>query len=174
MRIRKWVEVFSIFYLLFAICFSASAHVLKSDGVIGADLHIEPDDDPYVGAPATLYLDFKDLSGKFLLDQCDCRMSISLDNSQLYEASLVSFTASYTFAKPASYLLTVSGTPKHIRAFQPFSLEYPIRVARMVPPAAASQKSKTHNHNSIILYGISAIITFFILYYEKNKAKLFS
>jgi hypothetical protein len=111
----------------------ASAHVLKVDGDIGAVLHINPDDNPTTDKPTDYTLSFDDDSGRFSLPKCNCRVSI-IKNGQTIAAQLLAATSSqvsenrYTFSTPAVYTMRFTGTPKTPGAFQPFTLDYDVRV----------------------------------------------
>lgn len=62
--ILSFFLIFAVFLILPTI---ASAHVLKTDGSIGAVVHIDPDDDPIIGKSANFFLEFKDTKNKFQL-----------------------------------------------------------------------------------------------------------
>lgn len=110
----------------------ASAHVLKTDGTIGAVLHIEPDDNPTAGVEITYQLAFADTTNKFQLSQCDCSVSIyqdgkALDKSPLTVSGSLASVDTYTFATAGVYTMVISGMPKPGDSFQPFSLSYIVR-----------------------------------------------
>lgn len=112
---------------------TVSAHVLKVDGTIGAVLHINPDDNPQVGEGTNYVLSFTDSSGAFSLPACDCTVSFIADGKTLATKPLVvsSNTVSrnhYTFTSPAVYTIQVTGMPKTAGTFQPFTLDYQVRV----------------------------------------------
>jgi hypothetical protein len=112
----------------------ASAHVLKTDGTMGVVLHINPDDNPISGQSTNYVLYFNDTTGKFSLPGCLCGISISengaviaknsLDVSSQQESSNI-----FVFPRPDVYTLHVTGSPKESGTFQPFSLDYIVRVS---------------------------------------------
>ena len=110
-----------------------SAHVLKTDGTIGAILHIAPDDNPKSGVPTTYELAFKDTNNQFTLANCDCSVAIQADSKTIdtqvlgTQYALISKNT-YTFPKPNVYTLEVTGQPKQANTFQPFVLTYNVRV----------------------------------------------
>lgn len=53
--------------LVFALPQTASAHVLQTDGSIGAVLHVDPDDNPIIGEKATFFFDLKDVTESSIL-----------------------------------------------------------------------------------------------------------
>jgi hypothetical protein len=111
----------------------ASAHVLKTDGDIGAIMHIDPDDNPVSGTPTTYNLAFKDTQGRFNLGDCGCTVSVVQNSIKLAQSPLdavdsLDSSNIYTFPNPGVYTLVVSGAPKSTNSFQPFTLNYLIRV----------------------------------------------
>ena len=112
----------------------ADAHVLKTDGPIGAVFHIEPDDSAISGKLTTYSLVFQDTSGKFKPDNCICTVAIQ-ENGQTISAqplritNALASTGTYTFPAPDAYSLLVSGKPKDHDSFQLFELTYLVRVS---------------------------------------------
>ena len=111
----------------------ASAHVLKTDGTIGAVLHINPDDDPVTGSPTSYVLYFDDTAGRFTLPACDCTVAVQEQGATIHTQALTVTNAldssdTYTFPRPGVYTLSVSGRPKTAGVFAPFTLNYLVRV----------------------------------------------
>jgi len=105
---------------------TASAHVLKVDGTIGAILHINPDDSPVSGSPTSYSILFKDTTNKLDLENCGCHVEITQNNtivsmSTLHIVDSSDATGVYTFPSPES-------------AFQSFKLTYLLRV---LPPSGS-------------------------------------
>jgi len=119
--------------LLLATPGTANAHVLKVDGHIGAVLHINPDDNPTTGSPTDYTVSFDDDTGRFSLSKCTCSVSI-IQNGKTIAATPLTVSNNevsedrYTFATPAVYTMRFTGTPKTPGAFQPFTLDYEVRV----------------------------------------------
>jgi len=112
----------------------ASAHVLKTDGSIGVVLHINPDDNPISGRQTNYVLYFNDIDGRFTLPDCTCGLTISQNGAVIAKKSLAVTSSlvssnTFTFPQPAVYLLHVTGSPKVNGTFQPFSLDYSVRVS---------------------------------------------
>jgi hypothetical protein len=111
----------------------ASAHVLKVDGHIGAVLHINPDDNPTAGDSTGYVMSFEDDTGKFSLPKCNCAVSI-IDNGKtlatgpLHPSNDEASENHYTFQAPAVYTMRFTGSPKQPGTFQPFRLDYEVRV----------------------------------------------
>jgi len=127
----------SILLIALALCLvtpaMASAHVLKTDDTIGAVLHIRPDDAPIANTPVTYVLSFQNNGGNFSLKNCDCSISYVTNGKTVKHAPLVASSSmssenSVTFPQPAVYVFRVTGMPKAGATFEPFMLEYTVRV----------------------------------------------
>lgn len=108
---------------------AVSAHVLKTDGSIGAILHVDPNDAPTVGKQSSIYFDLKDKNNKFKLENCDCTASVSRNNTELFshphsDDSPIPFI----FPEKGVYTIAISGKPTSGDSFKPFSLEWDVRV----------------------------------------------
>lgn len=118
---------------------TASAHVLKVDGTIGAILHINPDDSPVSGSPTSYSILFKDTTNKLDLENCGCHVEITQNNtivsmSTLHIVDSSDATGAYTFPSPGVYSLILIGSPNKESAFQSFKLTYLLRV---LPPSGS-------------------------------------
>lgn len=111
-----------------------SAHFLKTDGSIGAIIHITPDDDPVAGEVSALFFDIKDREDKFRVEDCDCELQIFQNGTSLFSESLLTngddVSASYTFPNTGVYEVKLSGAPINSQGFQSFNLSWDIRVDR--------------------------------------------
>lgn len=114
-----------------------SAHILETNGNIGAVLHIDPDDDPIAGQQAGFFFEFKDKQNKFDPKLCDCTFIISEQGKQIFSQDLFASNSTpsldnasvfYTFPKRDVYQVQVAGKPLAPNGFQPFTLTYNIRV----------------------------------------------
>jgi hypothetical protein len=122
-----------IVVLLLVVVSPASAHILKNDGTIGAELHIEPDDNPRTGLATKYNLEFSDTAQQFTLSTCTCRVALQLNGKTIYSEPLhatgtLASQNSVTFTHPAIYTIQVIGRPQHTQAFQPFTLTYLVPV----------------------------------------------
>ncbi|MEX0617174.1 MAG: hypothetical protein WD231_05235 [Candidatus Woykebacteria bacterium] len=153
------------------------AHILKTDGSIGAVIHINPDDDPYVGEVADFYFEIKDKSGKFNSSNCSCAVSILRSRKEIFSAPLIQETGltsesfSFTFREKAVYTLVLKGTPKEPDAFQPFNITYDLRVSRERLGNSSDSKGDSSGLYMTIGLIIAAVATFSFIFRLKRKSK---
>ncbi len=154
------------YYLLLITCYlllvptftPVDAHVLKTDGNIGAVLHINPDDDPIADQQTGFFFEFKDKQNKFTPQSCTCTFSVEEDGKTIFSQPLFQNNASpslenasvfFTFPERNVYQIKVAGSPTTPGAFQKFSLTYDVRVARQSsnpsPNSNGSQPSQGPN-----------------------------
>jgi hypothetical protein len=165
----KFLSALFVFYFLL-LPSAALAHVVKSEGSIGAILHVDPGDEPAAGEQSTIFLEFKDTAGKLNLSNCDCRIVIKVGDKEILnqsfegaENSLLSGVIPVTFPEKNIYIMTVTGTPKLADEFSPFKLEYDIRVATdKTQTAAATKNENWWKAHIIYLAGAGLILLFFI------------
>lgn len=144
------------------------AHVVKSDGTVGAVIHIDPEDDPVAGGENTIYLEFKDTTGKFNLPDCDCKLTISKDSQEVSSQSFSSTSESeplsavipFVFPEKGIYEVKISGASK-TSDFPNFVFTYDVRVARDNNSTPAPKESWFSEH-VIHLIGSFGIVAFFI------------
>lgn len=156
----------------------ASAHVLKTDGSIGAVIHVDPEDDPIAGTPTNFYFEFKDKTGRFTPDNCNCRVSVHTSDKELYSETLTSNRAltlsstafSYTFPEKNLYIVKINGTPKTPGIFDEFELAYDIRVARSVTGEQSASSNSTEAQLPIIPI-VAGLVLFFGLIFAAKKLK---
>lgn len=142
------------------------AHVLKTDGSIGAILHIDPDDDPVAGQSSGFFFDFKDTQNKFQPQNCNCTFSILESNKEIFSQplfqdnqnpSLTSASLFFVFPKRDVYQVKVVGVPKSPNLFQPFTLIYNVRVDK-ISQVSSSPQSSSQNwlaiHTAHLIGGI--------------------
>jgi hypothetical protein len=115
-----------------------SAHVLQTDKDIGVIMHITPDDDPVAGKISEIFLDFKNTDGKFDAKNCECSVSITTAESNLFYSKIFtnpksdseSVIVPITFPEKAVYKIEVAGKPKERNTFQPFNISFDVRVSK--------------------------------------------
>ena len=159
---KKIVVVFtSLLLMIFAIPQVAKAHILKTDGNIGAVFHVDPDDDPIAGQQTGFFFEFKDKQRKFTPQNCNCTFSITEDGKQIFsqplfqnntDPSLTNASIFYAFPEKNVYQIKVIGKPNTPDAFQPFTLVYDVRVARETVPTGTQNTAQTTNENWFTLH----------------------
>lgn len=126
---------FSLFTLHFALLTNISAHILKTDGSLGAVLHVDPQDDPIAGEESTFFFEMKDREGKFTPENCVCTFRVIEGSKEIYSGEAVAITGgvsySFVFTRKDIYQVQLTGKPKTPNAFQPFTVTYDIRVERV-------------------------------------------
>lgn len=159
------------------------AHETQSDGEIGAILHIDPNDDPVAGEPATLYFEFTDMREKLNLNSCDCKVVIKKGDSELLnqkfgaaDGSSVSAVVNYNFPEAGIYKAEIKGEPKS-GEFQPFELSFSIRVEKSFPKSITEAHEQPGNTwaEHVLHYaptGIILLVLITILVVVRNKKKL--
>lgn len=171
---------FSILFLTFLLLCNvqdSEAHVLKTDGTIGAVLHIDPNDEPVAGLPSSFFLEFKDTDGKFSSQNCDCHATIYESGKLIYSQPIFQNSDeggfSYTFPQKDVYIVTVNGKPKDGTGFTPFTLTYDIRVAKdgNVAKNSTSFASWLPTHMYALLFGGIILLSggIFLVYKLKTK-----
>ena len=115
-----------------------SAHVIKSDDSIKAELHINPADNPKSKTATEYVLWFDDTTGKLTLYNCDCIATFqendnTIATQKLNPVSDLSSVNTVTFPTADIYTLKVAGAPKQSGEFQPFNLTYTLRVEAVTP-----------------------------------------
>lgn len=170
-----------LFVLIFPII--VSAHSTVYDGEVGALLHIDPDDDPIISEPATLYFHWESEDSDFYFENCGCTIDILLQGKSLYSNSLElvsdkSFgnetrALSFTFPKKGLYVITVKGNALKDNTKTPFNLQYEVRVER-----EGDRSFVSHAHHYLgahwlhwAVLGIAIIITAFIITRDNRRTK---
>ncbi|MEP7166382.1 MAG: hypothetical protein ABI758_00205 [Candidatus Woesebacteria bacterium] len=173
---------FAFFFIaVFLLRYSVSpvqAHMLKTDTTIGAVIHIDPDDDPYVGVPSDIFFELKDTTGRFRPENCNCVVSIKQDDKVLdsfplsghdHATDLSHAAATYTFPQKGIYTITLDGSPVTGGTFQTFSISYDVRVARI---AAAAPKPNSNAPLYIFASFLGlAIVCMIVWFLISNKKK---
>lgn len=150
-----------------------SAHILQSDGSIGAVLHIDPEDDPIAGAQSSFFFEFKDKQNAFQPKNCDCTFEIDEKGKNIYtqplfqsnpNPSLSNASIFYTFPQRDVYQVKVIGKPVIPHAFQSFTLVYDIRVERTTLPSRNTTSGGLNWFSvRIIPLGVIVLSVFFIM-----------
>jgi hypothetical protein len=169
--------LFSFLFFLFIFSGIASAHVLKSDGSVGAILHVSPDDDPIAGVQTDFFFEIKDKENKFTPENCDCTATVFQNGKEIYSQplfqnnnnpSLENASFSYVLPQKDVYKIQISGKSVTAGAFEHFTLTWDIRVAR----DEAGQTAATNNPFTLMLPYIivlAAVLVFVGVLLSKKK-----
>ena len=144
----------------------AQAHFLKTDGSIGAVLHIEPDDSPIAGKDTPFYIDILDRSGKFQFSHCVCTVLVKEGGREIISQPLLSSSGVLNFPQQDVYQVSIVGRPEQPGLFQPFTLLYDVRVDQGLAYAQFRGLSKTQT--ALLIVGILAIISSFIFLFRRS------
>jgi hypothetical protein len=167
----------------------ASAHQMKYDGSIGALLHVDPNDDPYVNETTFMHVEFRDKEHYFRADQCLCTITLTEGSRSRFAASTQSPPAAlersqstlgfeYVFPEKGIYTLTVHGEPQAGALFKPFTLSYDIRVANdrgSFSPSLLSTSDLSHffihHGHHLIIYSIGFSVGLLLVLRDRKKLK---
>ncbi|GEM_PF-1307400 len=172
---------FSFFFLILDTQYiipDAYAHILKTDGSIGAVLHIDPEDDPIAGQQAGFFLEFKDRLGRFKPGNCDCKAVILAKGREIYSQPLIdqssengdSATFTFTFPSKGEYQLKIDGSPREAGkslgggSFAPFELGYDIDVDREVQTGPLDRIKSVASYSHFGHYVAAAIVLVFFIF----------
>lgn len=152
------------------------AHILKYDGSIGAVIHVEPEDDPIAGENTNLFFEFKDKEKKFNPADCDCRIIVNQNGTEIYSGdilagnnnpTLTNIGFKYIFPTIGIFNIVVNGNPKTSESFQNFSLSYDIRVARESKETVVVVNDNFFSKNiKFVLGGVALIV---LIVYIRSK-----
>lgn len=169
LSIKRIIGFLALYIILYTIYLTPTtfAHVLKTDGNIGAVLHIDPDDDPIAGQQSGFFFEFKDKTNKFKPENCNCTFSILRADKEIFtqplfqnssSPSLTSASIFFTFPEKDVYQIKVKGLPNTPDAFQQFELTYDIRVARVATPTNNPGQNQDGNSQNWFLTHIPHIL----------------
>lgn len=175
--------IFTIFISLisfFSLTQPVSAHVLLTSGSIGATVHVDPDDDPIVGNPTNFYFEFKDKENKFNPANCNCKIFLSKNGTEIYSQDL--FTTSsgndisspifqFTFPEKNIYALKITGIPKTPESFQAFELNHTLRITREQNPSQTATASTSDIHFFHYLTAAIAVAVFAIILFLDRRGR---
>ena len=151
-----------------------SAHFLKTDGQIGAVLHINPDDDPIAGQATTALLAVTDTSNRFVYGQCACSFQIIQNGKPITTEKITAngpqLSLPLEFTNAGVYQLVFTGKPLKSNDFQSFSLSWDIRVE----PASTTNPGENLLNSAyfhIVLIGGATGFLVYRLFEDMNTRK---
>ena len=161
-----------------------SAHVLKVDGSVGVVMHIDPEDSPIAGLPATFFFEIKDTQKKFKSENCVCVVSIYQNQTQIYSYSLFENKSeqalsvpvfSFTFPEKSIYTVHFKGRPKNDQMFQYFSFDYSVRVdsqlENKIVHTVTENKDSGNHFFHFLIFGSGFFALFVLRYLEIRKQR---
>ena len=161
-----YLVLIGTFLLLWAV--PVQAHFLAVDGSIGATLHIDPDDSPVAGQPATFYFDIADRANRFTLANCQCQASLSQAGHELIRSSIGQPGFSYVLPRPDVYTVHLKGTPKKTGDFEPFTISWEVRADRSV--AAPSVAGSTVRNQAVSGLVFSLVLLAGLFYVRRLRS----
>lgn len=112
---------------------AAFAHESKQSGDTIVFLHVNPNDEPVVGEPASFYMLITKNRYQFPIEECVCTVSVLDTKGEVlvkkeFTGELGSARVPYIFEKAGIYSIKIEGDPKTVGLFEPFSLSFEKRV----------------------------------------------
>lgn len=168
---------FTILFLSFAPL--AQAHLLATDGSIGAVLHVDPNDQPIAGSQASFFFEFKDKENTFDPTHCDCTFSVAEGGKTIFSQplfqnapspSLTNASVFYTFPQKDVYQVKVVGKPTTPNGFQPFTLTWNFRVDQTAN-TSTQQSSFWATHMVHIIIAAVGIVALILLFLQNKLSK---
>lgn len=177
---RKYlIYLISLEVVLFLCVPRVDAHILATNGHIGAVLHIDPNDEPIAGSQASFFFEFKDKENKFKAENCDCTFEINENGKNVYsqplfqnnsKPSLTNASVFYTFPQKDVYEVKIIGKPITPNAFQLFTLTWDFRVDQEATGQSVSPQSSTNFLTTHLVHfiAIGIFLIFFIVYFSQK------
>jgi hypothetical protein len=150
----------------------ASAHVLKEDNGISAVLHIPPEDTPEANTATELDLSFGDNANAFSLPDCNCKVTVKNGPQVIYQAvpkpalegATLDSIVNVNFPVIGVYDVIVDGSAKDGK-FQPFHLDYLVRVATSATGGETMKTSKGAG-SEVVVIGVGSLAILIMLAYN--------
>jgi hypothetical protein len=156
------------------------AHTLETHSTVGALFHIDPNDEPIAGQPATIYIELQDKSAKLTPANCNCKLVISLQDKEIFndflfknDAASLATQVPFVFPKAGVYTVSIEGEPA--AEIEPFDLDYETQVKLNTSLAATNEPgaSKPYDHTThYIVFGAGGLVVLGYLAYTLKKKKL--
>lgn len=137
---------------------SLIAHQTQINGAVGGTHHIEPDDLPRAGEPATAWFALVQANGDAIpLGDCDCAVALygspyragdpAIASPPLKAISVEGQTdvpaIDIIFPQLGAYELVIRGQPRETATFSPFELRFPVTVAAGQAAPVAVEPTET-------------------------------
>jgi hypothetical protein len=133
------------------------AHLIKTDGNVGATFHLEPNHNPRSGEPAQTWFALTQSGGESLSldDYCNCQLEVFRGGDRSEAIAIPTLTAISTegykdipgaeviFPEAGVYDLVLTGSPQNAANFEPFSLSYNVTVRPGRATAEVTSETET-------------------------------
>jgi hypothetical protein len=160
-------------------CAPAWGHVVMTDGTIGVTMHVDPDDAPISGKPSRFYFWFKDTTGHLDPAQCQGAFTVALGDTMVSNQALFAQVSlglisvhDVTFPHSGVYTVRVNGSPRGRMSFQPFLIEFSVRVTAggTENQSGGSRPSSWFTDHSFLL-GLGVLLGALILWWGFRPAR---
>ncbi len=172
---KKMKKIFVILFLFASIPSVSFAHFVESNAEVTSVMHLSPLDDPVIGSPAQISLEFKDAHNELNFQNCECTIKITDGSGTLSEGKLTmagnfSLPYEFVFPKKNTYTIFVSGKVDHLS----FQNEFSVTIEREKNTDITFNLLKIHSQH-LIIYGLGFTVALFFIVRElvktrKNKA----
>jgi hypothetical protein len=141
-------------------------------------MHVDPDDAPVAGKPSRFYFWFKDISGH--LDPAQCRGTFTVasgdtmvSNQPLFAQVSLGLISVHdvTFPRAGVYTVRVNGAPRGRMTFQPFLMEFSVRVTAGDLPVQVVGGSGSWFMDHLLLIGLGVVLGGLILWWGFRPAR---
>jgi hypothetical protein len=154
----KRLALFLCTFLFLTSASLVSAHITVSDGDVDVFVHIDPDDQPIPGEPATFFISIDDQKHTFDIKKCDCALTITQNEKKIFHQALTPTGNTYSngvegvvfsFPKEGIYQIAIGGVPTEKNLFQPFTINYNLRIEN---GQTTAEETSMHMHTSMGLH----------------------
>lgn len=110
----------------------ALAHQTAYSRGVAVTLHVNPDDEPVVGTPASVIVERVKVpkKGRFAFSSCGCRLRITDSGGRVLLDRRAGRRTTFTFPAPVAYQLQYSGRYRVGKTTRTFRASFAIRAAR--------------------------------------------
>jgi hypothetical protein len=166
---RKLFLVSSALFLLSLFVFPTPSYAsfVATDKAMNGKIQIDPNNKPVARQSLLLRFELSDPESKFQLKDCTCTLTITQPGRLPYSQPLTVqnvnapsniVTIDYIFPTPATYTITLTGSPSGKTAFTPFTLTWKIPVTG----TPIQVPTKTKSNALYIIFG-SLFVVFILI-----------
>ena len=107
----------------------ALAHQIASNNGVSVQVHVDPNDEPVVGVPTTVWVvRVKPVKATFTWATCRCRLKVfDSSGTVVLQTNAVAPRTPVTFPEAKAYGITFNGRVKRNGVWRPFKVTYAIR-----------------------------------------------